>query len=81
MDSTSDTSKIAIPELERRRVERALDKFCDRVPVVIRSKLAGEYRFRGNTLVVHECRPHFQNPKRQIAISFARFVYSPTVGG
>ncbi len=72
---------MAIPELERHRVAHALDKFCDRVPAAIRPTLAYEYQFRGNTVVVHERRPHFQDPRRQIAIAVARFVYSPTVGG
>jgi hypothetical protein len=41
---------MPIPELEQARVERALDKFCDRVPVAIRPELAYEYRFRGNAV-------------------------------
>ena len=72
---------MPIPKLERARVERALAKFCGRVPEAIRSKLAYEYRFRGNSVVLLERRPHFQDRKRQVEQSFAKFVYSPTVGG
>ena len=72
---------MPIPELERARVERILDKFCERVPSAIRSKLAYEYRFRGNTVVLVERRPHFQDRSRHTEHEFAKFVYSPSVGG
>lgn len=72
---------MPIPELERRRVERALDKFCDRVPPAVRSGLTYEYRFRGNAVVLLERRPHFQDRKRHTEHPFAKFVYSPTIGG
>jgi hypothetical protein len=72
---------MPIPELERARVERALDKFCDRVPAAIRSDLTCEYRFRGNTVVLLERRPHFRDRARHTEHLFAKFVYSPTVGG
>jgi DUF3024 family protein len=72
---------MPIPELERRRVARALDKFCDRVPSAIRSKLTYEYRVRGNTVVLLERRPHFEDRNRHTEHMFAKFVYSPTIGG
>lgn len=72
---------MPIPELERARVERALDKFCDRVPEAMRSKLAYQYRFRGHSVVLLERRPHFQDRNRHTEHAFAKFVYSPTVGG
>ncbi len=72
---------MPIPELERARVERALAKFCDRVPEAIRSKLTYEYRFRGNEVILLERRPRFDDRTRYTALSVARFVYSPTVGG
>jgi hypothetical protein len=72
---------MAIPELERRRVERALDRFCERVPPAIRSKLTYEYQFRGNAVFLVERRPHFQDRTRHTEHAFAKFVYSPSVGG
>ena len=72
---------MPIPELERARVERALDKFCERVPEAIRSKLTYEYRFQGNAVVLWERRPHFEDHARRTELSVAKFVYSPTVGG
>ena len=72
---------MPIPELERHRVERALDKFCDRVLPPIRQALTYEYKFRGNAIVLLERRPNFQDPKRHTEHVFAKFVYSPTIGG
>jgi hypothetical protein len=72
---------MPIPELERARVERALDKFCERVPPAIRKELSYEYRFRGNEVVLIERRPDFQDPTRHTEHPFAKFVYSPTIGG
>jgi Protein of unknown function (DUF3024) len=72
---------MPIPELERRRVERALDAFCDRVPLRVRPELTYEYRFRGNAVMLLERRPHFQDRTRHTEHVFAKFVYSPTVGG
>jgi hypothetical protein len=82
LDSPGEQQRqMPIPELERRRVERALDKFCDRVPPAIRPELTYEYQFRGNAVVLLERRPHFQDRKRHTEHVFAKFVYSPTVGG
>jgi DUF3024 family protein len=72
---------MAIPKLERDRVERALAKFCDRVPEAIRLKLTYEYRIRGNEVILWERRPRFDNRTRFIELSFAKCVYSPAVGG
>ena len=72
---------MPIPELERRRVERALDRFCERVPPHVRPELMYEYRFRGNAVTLMERRPHFQDRTRWTEHAFAKFVYSPTIGG
>jgi hypothetical protein len=74
-------AEMPIPDLERARVGRALDKFCDRVPAAIRSELKYEYRIRGNTVVLVERRPHFRDRTRYTEHPFAKFVYGPTVGG
>jgi Protein of unknown function (DUF3024) len=72
---------MPIPELERRHVERALDRFRERVPVEIRDKLWYEYRFDRNAVVLFERRPSFRDPDVYTELPVAKFVYSPTVGG
>jgi hypothetical protein len=72
---------MPIPELERRRVERVLDKFCESVRPEIRDKLRYEYRFSGNAVLLVERRPAFRDPSTYSELAVARFVYSPTVGG
>jgi len=51
---------MPIPELERRRVERALENFCERVPVHIRRELMFEYRFRGDAVTLQSAVPIFR---------------------
>ena len=55
--------------------------FCERVPPQIRPELTYEYRFRGNAVTLLERRPHFQDRTRHTEHVFAKFVYSPTIGG
>jgi len=49
---------MPIPELERRRVERALETFCERVPLHIRPELTYEDWFRGKAVTLLDRRPH-----------------------
>ncbi|HEU4561744.1 MAG TPA: DUF3024 domain-containing protein [Longimicrobium sp.] len=72
---------MPIPDLERRRVERALDQFCERVPAEIRHLLQYEYRFNGNAVILVERRPSFRDPAVFTELPVARFVYSPSIGG
>ena len=72
---------MPIPELERRRVERALDQFAARVPEEIRDQLRYEYQFSGNSVVLVERRPSFRDPSTYTEFLVARFVYSPGIGG
>ncbi len=72
---------MPIPELERRRVERALDKFCERVPPEIRDQLRYEYSFSGNAVVLAELRPARRDPGAWTNLPVAKFVYSPRIGG
>ena len=82
LDSTNGQStEMPIPELEVARVMRLLDKFCDRVPVAVRSELAYVYRFEGNTVLLSERRPHYKDRTRHTELAFAKFVYSPRIGG
>ena len=50
---------MPIPELELARVKRALDKFCDRIPLHVRQELTNLYRFKGNSVILIERRPYF----------------------
>jgi Protein of unknown function (DUF3024) len=72
---------MPIPELEMARVTRLLDKFSERVPPAVRPELAYVYRFERNSVVLIERRPHHRDRTRQTEHEFAKFVYSPRVGG
>ena len=51
---------MPIPELELARVTRALDKFCDRIPMHVRADLTNLYRLEGNSVILIERRPYFR---------------------
>lgn len=72
---------MPIPELELRRVQRAPDEICGRAPQKIHSELTNEYRFRGSAVFLSERRPHFQDRSLHTEHVFAKFVYSPSIGG
>ncbi len=69
---------MAIPDLEKKRVERILTTFCDRVPPHLRPKLTYLFRFRGNAVELYERRPRFDDQSRHTESAFARFRYSPS---
>src|SRR5262249_52148984 len=71
---------MAIPELEHERVARALDRFCDKVPVEIRRDLTRDYRFVRSEVVLLEGRPHFQDRDRQVEHLVAKFRYNAKRG-
>ena len=66
---------MAIPDLERKRAEAILAKFCERVPLSIRSQLMYAFMVRGNAITLVERRPHFKNPEITTEHSFAKFVF------
>lgn len=72
---------MPIPELERTRVQQALDRFAERVPAEIRHQLRYEHRFKGNAVLLLELRPSFRDPSVFTEMEVARFAYSPTSGG
>jgi hypothetical protein len=71
---------MAIPELERARVVRALRRFCDQVPVEIRHELVRDFRFERSDVALIERRPHFQDRSRQIEHVVAKFRYNAKRG-
>lgn len=69
---------MALPDLERKRVQRALDAFCDRVPPRFHDKLAYEHRFRGNAVTIYERRPPLRGTGGEwTTCPVARFKYDP----
>jgi hypothetical protein len=69
---------MAIPELTLRRVQKALDGYCERkVPPDIRDQIQILYRKRGNAIVLYERRPYWRDPEQHTEMAVARFVYNP----
>jgi hypothetical protein len=68
---------VAIPDLERKRAEAILEKFCERVPPAIRSQLTYAFTIRGNAITLVERRPHFKTPEITTEHPFAKFVFDP----
>lgn len=72
---------MAIPELTRRRAERALETFCqERVPLRVRDQLRLSVGTRGNNITLFEHRPAFSQPDRWIKSPVAQFRYDPAAG-
>jgi hypothetical protein len=68
---------VAIPDLDLKRAQAILEKFCDRVPPAIRSQLVYAFTVRGNAITLVERRPHFKNRDVTTEHPFARFVFDP----
>lgn len=69
-----------LPELTRRRVERVLEAFCERIPHRVRHQLRNTYRIEGNTVTVVEQRVAYNDPHTWIDIPFAQFERTPSTG-
>jgi len=66
---------MAIPSLELQAIEIKLRAFCDRVPHHVRDSLLHVYSISGQTIVLSEKRPHWQNPAEWIEEPVAKFKY------
>lgn len=68
---------MAFTELERRRSERALDRFLEkrRPPPEIRSQVDLGYRIVGQSIELFLIRPHWRDPRTQIEESIAKATY------
>ncbi len=66
-----------IPELELKRAEIALQRFCDRVPPHVRDQLSYHWRVRGKQITLFEKRPAFMRPGKYVDIPTARFQFNP----
>ena len=70
-------ASVAISEIARLRVAKALDEFCERIPPHIRDKLSNHWSIRGNQVTLYERRPYWDDPTSCSDRPFARFVYDP----
>jgi hypothetical protein len=66
---------MALPELEAKRVEAELKRFCERVPAHVRRELWYKPVIRGNVVTLSECRPYFRDPTQTTEHAFARFKF------
>lgn len=56
---------MALPELTRKRVESLLTDFCEkRVPAHVRHQIKLTFEFRGDTAILFEDRPVWNDPSR-----------------
>lgn len=69
---------MAIPELEFKRAEKLLSRFCqERIPPHARHQVQLHFKKRGNTITLYERRPFFLEPDRYSDMSIAKFAYDP----
>ena len=69
---------MAIPELEAKRAERLLSRFCqERVPPHARHQVQLHFSKRGNIITLFERRPYFLDQTRHTDMPIARFQYEP----
>lgn len=71
---------MAIPELERERVSRALRRYCEKVPLHFRDQVTKEFRFVRSDVELLERRPHFQERDRHVEHPVAKFRYNAKRG-
>ena len=67
-----------LPEVERRRIERTLERYCEvRVPAHLRGELQVGYRIRGTAVTLFERRPAWAEPEEWTESLVAQFRYDP----
>ena len=67
---------MAIPELDRKRADARLEKFCQRVPADFRDQLSYIWKVRGNQITLFERRPTWRGkPGEFTDLAFARFQF------
>ncbi len=69
---------MAIRDLDRKRIERELTEYCDRVPQHVRHQLRNGFRISGSDVVLFETRPAWDNPKEWMEHPVAKFRYNAT---
>ena len=69
---------MAIPELEAKRVETLLSRFCEeRIPPHARHQVQLLYRKRGNAITLYERRPYYLDESQHTEMPIAKFQYDP----
>jgi len=66
---------MAIPEFERKQIERDLAAYCDDVPDHVRPKLQYSFTITGNSVELFEDRPAYNDPSEWIHRPIAKFKY------
>ncbi len=69
---------MAIRDLDRKRIERELDAFCDRVPKHIRHQVCHAYRIAGSDVVLFEVRSVWNDPGQSREHPVAKFRFNAT---
>lgn len=71
---------MAFNELEQKRIERALNNFLKvrRPPPEIRSQVDISYQIDGQSVVIYEIRPQWDNPSNIIHSPIAKTTYVKT---
>lgn len=69
------SSRMAIPELQRKQIERDLRAYCDDVPARIRDQLRYGFSIVGNSVELFEERPRFDKPSEWLRHPIAKFRY------
>ena len=65
---------MALPNDIQRKVEDALREFCEmRIPEHVRDQIRLTFTIRGNTVLLSEERPRWNNPSEWINIKIAQF--------
>lgn len=65
-----------MPELTMKQIEATLGAFCkERIPPHIRDKVRLEFSFQGNSVLLNEERPYFQNPSQWTSSPIAKFKF------
>jgi hypothetical protein len=72
--------KMAIPELEKERVSRSLERFCDKVPKHVRDRLTHHFRFVRSDVELYARRPAYREPGRFMEETVAKFRYNAKRG-
>lgn len=67
---------MVIPQEELTYAITVLEEFCEqRTPLVVRDQVALQFRIEGQSIILYERRPHFQDPREWVENLVAKFRY------
>lgn len=68
---------MSLNELQKKRVEKILDVFCEeRIPARVKDQIKLDYNIRGNYVTLIEKRRHYKNPNKWTEQKIAQFRFS-----